>query len=86
MKEILNRWTSQLADNPVDAVAAILTGRMARGALQQGDADEFFVAALAYAQTKRQQVADLLDKGLLAWLTDQRQLTPASIAEYAPRL
>jgi len=74
--------TNQLADNPVDAVAAILTGRMASGALQQGDADEFFVAALAYAQTKRQQVADLLDKGLLAWLTDQRQLTPASIAEY----
>ncbi len=82
MKDILSLWISQLGRNPLDAVAAVLTGRMPRGALQQGDADEFFVAALAYAQKERQQVADLLDQGLLAWLESCRRMTPASISDY----
>lgn len=82
MNDILSLWLRQLGSNPLDAVAAILTGRMPRGALQQGDADTFFVAALAYAQKERQQAADLLDHGLLAWLVGCRGMTPARISDY----
>ena len=84
MSEILRDWAEQLAADPAAAVDGVLTGRTARGTLQRAEADDFFVAALAQAQTgeNRERLHALLDQGLLAWLEARRDWEPGRIARF----